>query len=181
MCGSWIVNQKLHPDKVLKILVIIFALFISQAEAGNNKLFKQQEFIDKFVYQSVEPFNKQEIKDIRAYSKLIKEEQSPYSDAYNFLEVGAKKHKFHFKGVTVTGFYIPKKRFFLEKVEITTHRFKLSGGIQVGVTNKELIKYFKYSGIVKGNDITYIGESETVAFYFKHGLINKIVFYVYTG
>lgn len=161
------------------ILCLIFALFLSSAEADSNELYKHQKLIDNFISQGVEPFKN--IKKIRAFSKLLKEEQSPYSDAYNSLEVGAKRHIFHFKGIVVTGFYIPKKRFFLEKVQLTTSNYKLSNGIQVGSTNKDLLNYFKSSGIVKGSDITYIGEAETVVFFFKGGEINKIVFYLYTG
>lgn len=164
-----------------KLPFLFLILFFSQAQADYKKIFKQQAFVDQFVSESVKHFDGKEIKTIKAYSKLIKEELFPYSDAYTLLDVGAKRHKLYFEGVTVTGFNIPNKRFFLEKVEITTPTYKLSNGIKVGSTNKELIKYFKFSGIIKGHDITYTGESETVTFYFKNGVINKIVFYLYTG
>jgi len=88
--------------------------------------------VDNFVWESTKPFKGDNISKIRSFSKVLREEESIYTDAYHDVDAGAKRYKFNFKGILVQGFFIPDKRFFLEYVKVTTPGFILAGGLKVG-------------------------------------------------
>jgi hypothetical protein len=165
--------------KNIPIIILFWISLLSYAEVPQWII--SQPIVDNYVLGCAQQVGGNNLDRIKKYSRLLSEDMTEYTDAYNSSEVGAKRYSLFFDGVIVKGFHIPGKIFLLQYVEITTPEFNFLDGIGVGRVEKELVNYFKSAGIKDGNKISFSGESEYVVFTITDSVVTKVQLYVYTG
>ena len=71
------------------------------------------------------------------------------------------------------------KRFLLEEVEITSARFRVKHGLNVGASVTELQRVLGEPDEIKGDVYSYFGEADTVHFVVRGGVIIKVKWELY--
>jgi len=78
--------------------------------------------------------------------------------------------------------YFPAKdhnRFLLQEVEISDPRFRIRHGLNVGASVTELHRVLGQPDEIKGDVHSYSGETDTVRFVIKNGVITKVKWELY--
>ena len=176
----------------MKILfLVIFAMAVlscrwafaneNNALAGEIEWLKQAAIIDGFVWESAKPFYGTQLNEIRRYRILKSEASKPYTSGLIDASVKSTYHTFHFSGVLVEGFFVPKDGFFVEKIEVTSPTFSFPKGLRIGSNIEEVKAALGNTISLDGTVLEYSGESETVTFHFRRGRVIKVQLRVYTG
>lgn len=157
---------------ILAFLALVAGNVCAAAPSADDAL-RQMAVVDRFVWDSVQPFYRTPVDEIRHFGKLEGEDTEPHPD-------GTKTRTFHFPGVVVAGLSVPGKGFFLQRVEVTTNALPLSGDLQIGSQVSDVLARLGTPAQQSTTALTFQGETERVTFQLHDERVSRVQFFVYT-
>jgi len=118
--------------------------------------------------------------DLKAVGKIEREVISTVRNPHVENQVDEVR-ELYYDGLYVRAYFPAKdhKRLFLEEVEITSARFRVKHGLNVGASVTELQRVLGQPDEVKGDVYSYFGEADTVHFVVRGGVIIKVKWELY--
>ncbi|KRT68718.1 MAG: hypothetical protein XU15_C0017G0017 [candidate division NC10 bacterium CSP1-5] len=118
--------------------------------------------------------------DLKAVGNVQREVVSTVKNRHDENQIDEVR-ELYYDGLYVRAYFPAKdhKRLFLEEVEITSARFRVKHGLNVGASVTELQRVLGQPDEVKGDVYSYFGEADTVHFVVRGGVIIKVKWELY--
>ena len=118
--------------------------------------------------------------DLKAVGNVQREVVSTVKNRHVENQVDEVR-ELHYDGLYVRAYFPAKdhKRLFLEEVEITSPRFKIKHGLDIGTPGAELQRVLGQPDEIRGDVYSYSGETDTVRFVIHNGVIAKVKWELY--
>jgi len=118
--------------------------------------------------------------DLKAVGNVQREVVSTVKNRHDENQIDEVR-ELYYDGLYVRAYFPAKdhKRLFLEEVEITSARFRVKHGLNVGASVTELQRVLGQPDEIKGDVYSYFGEADTVHFVVRGGVIIKVKWELY--
>ena len=118
--------------------------------------------------------------DLKAVGNVQREVVSTVKNRHDENQIDEVR-ELYYDGLYVRAYFPAKdhKRLFLEEVEITSPRFKIKHGLDVGTPVAELERVLGEPDEIKGDVYSYSGETDTVRFVIHNGVITQVKWELY--
>ena len=118
--------------------------------------------------------------DLKAVGKVQREVVSTVKNRHVENQIDEVR-ELYYDGLYVRAYFPAKdhRRLLLEEVEITSPRFGIKHGLDVGASVAELKAVLGQPDEIEGDVHSYSGETDTVRFVIKNGVITKVRWELY--
>jgi len=118
--------------------------------------------------------------DLKAVGKVQREVVSTVKNRHVENQIDEVR-ELYYDGLYVRAYFPAKdhRRLLLEEVEITSPRFGIKHGLNVGASVTELQRVLGEPDEIKGDVYSYFGEADTVHFVVRGGVIIKVKWELY--
>ncbi len=157
---------------------IALALPVMASQAQRDP--KSFETINEFVTQGWAFDLGTSLMDLKTVGNVQREVVSTVKNRHVENQVDEIR-ELYYDGLYVRAYFPAKdhKRLFLEEVEITSARFRIKHGLNVGASVTELQRVLGQPDEIKGDVYSYFGEADTVHFVVRGGVIIKVKWELY--
>ena len=165
------------PLGALTVLVALVVPVIGLTAQRDPKSF---ETINEFVTRGWAFELGTSLTDLKAVGKVQREVVSTVKNRHVENQIDEIR-ELYYDGLYIRA-YFPggdHKRFLLQEVEITSARFRVKHGLNVGTSVAELKAVLGEPDEIKGDVYSYSGETDTVRFVIKSGVITKVKWELY--
>ena len=158
--------------------LIVLALPVTGLTAERDA--KSNETINEFVSGGWAFELGASLADLKAVGKVQREVVSTVKNRHVANQIDEVR-ELYYDGLYVKAYFPARdhKRFLLEEVEITSPRFQIKHGLNVGASVAELKAVLGQPDEVKGDVYSYFGEADTVHFVVRGGVIIKVKWELY--
>ena len=167
-------------DARVKVLATLIALALPATASTAQRDPRSYETINEFVTQGWAFDLGTSLMDLKAAGKVHREVVATVRNPHVENQIDEVR-ELYYDGLYVRAYFPAKdhKRLFLEEVEITSPRFKIKHGLDVGTPVAELERVLGEPDEIKGDVYSYSGETDTVRFVVKNGVITKVRWELY--
>jgi len=118
--------------------------------------------------------------DLKAVGKVEREVISTVKNAHVEKQIDEVR-ELYYEGLYIKAYFPAKdhNRFLLQEVQITSPRFSVKHGLNVGASVAELHRVLGTPDEVKGDVYSYAGETDTVRFVITNGVITEVRWELY--
>ncbi len=164
----------------MRALAALIALALPVMASQVQREPKSFETINEFVTRGWAFELGASLTDLKAVGKIEREVVSTVRNPHVENQIDEVR-ELYYDGLYVRAYFPAKdhKRLFLEEVEITSPRFKIKHGLDVGTPVAELERVLGEPDEIKGDVYSYSGETDTVRFVVKNGVITKVRWELY--
>ncbi len=141
---------------------------------------KSDEVVNEFVSRGWAFELGTSLIDLRAVGKVQREVVSTVKNRHVENQIDEIR-ELYYDGLYIKAYFPAKdhKRFLLEEVEITSARFRIKHGLNVGASVAELQRVLGEPDEIEGDVYSYSGETDTVRIVIKSGVITKVRWELY--
>ncbi len=158
--------------------LVVLALPVTASPAQRDP--KSFETINEFVTRGWAFELGASLTDLKAVGKVQREVISTVRNAHVKNQIDEVR-ELYYDGLYIKA-YFPggdHKRFLLQEVEITSARFRIRHGLNVGASVTELHRVLGQPDEIKGDVHSYFGETDGVHFVIENGVITKVKWELY--
>ncbi len=158
--------------------LIVLALPVTGLTAERDA--KSYETINEFVSGGWAFEFGASLADLKAVGNVQREVVSTVKNRHVENQVDEIR-ELYYDGLFVRAYFPARdhRHFLLEEVEVTSPRFQIKHGLNVGTSVAELQRVLGQPNEIKGDVHSYSGETDTVRFVIKNGVIAKVRWELY--
>jgi hypothetical protein len=158
--------------------LIALALPVMASQAQRDP--RSYETINEFVTQGWAFELGASLTDLKAVGKVQREVVSTVKNRHVENQIDEIR-ELYYDGLYVKAYFPAKdhKRFLLQEVQITSPRFGVKHGLNVGTSVAELKAVLGEPDQTKGGISSYFGETDGVHFVIENGVITKVTWELY--
>lgn len=167
-------------DARVKVLATLIALALPATASTAERDPKSFETINEFVSRGWAFELGTSLTDLKAVGKVQREVISMVKNPHVENQIDEVR-ELYYDGLYIKAYFpaMDHKRFLLEEVEITSARFRVQHGLNVGASVAELERVLGEPDEIKGDVYSYSGETDTVRFVIHNGVITKVKWELY--
>jgi len=167
-------------DARMRTVVALIALALPVMASQAQRDPKSYEAINEFVSRGWAFELGASLADLQAVGKVQREVVSTVKNRHVENQIDEIR-ELYYDGLYVKAYFPAKdyEGFLLEEVEITSQRFQIKHGLNVGASVAELQRVLGEPDEVEGGVHSYSGETDTVRFVIQNGVITKIRWELY--
>ena len=167
-------------DARMKALAAFIALALPVMASPAQRDPRSYETINEFVTAGWAFELGTSLTDLKLVGKIQREVVSTVKNRHVENQVDEVR-ELYYDGLYIKAYFPAKdhKRFLLQEVQITSPRFRIKHGLNVGVPVAELQRVLGQPDEVKGGVYSYFGEADTVRFVIKNGVITEVKWELY--
>ena len=159
----------------MRVLATLVALVLPVAASAAQRDPQSFETINAFVTGGWAFELGTSLTDLKAVGKVEREVVSTVKNAHVGNQIDEVR-ELYYEGLYIKAYFPAKdhKRFLLQEVRITSPRFRIKHGLNVGASVAELHRVLGTPDEVKGDVYSYAGETDTVRFVITNGVITEV-------
>lgn len=164
----------------MRVLATLIALALPVTASTAQRDPKSYEAINEFATRGWAFELGTSLVDLKAVGKVEREVISTVKNPHVENQIDEIR-ELYYDGLYVRAYFPAKdhRRLLLEEVEITSPRFRIRHGLDVGASVAELQRVLGEPDDVEGDVHSYSGETDTVRFVIKNGVIAKVRWELY--
>ena len=164
----------------MRVLATLIALALPVMASQAQRDPRSYEMINEFVTRGWAFDLGTSLMDLKAVGKIEREVISTVRNPHVENQIDEVR-ELYYDGLYVRAYFPAKdhKRLFLEEVEITSPRFQIKHGLDVGTPVAELERVLGEPDEIKGDVYSYSGETDTVRFVIHNGVITQVKWELY--
>ena len=164
----------------MRVLATLVALVLPVAASAAQRDPQSFETINAFVTGGWAFELGTSLTDLKAVGKVEREVVSTVKNAHVGNQIDEVR-ELYYEGLYIKAYFPAKdhKRFLLQEVQITSPRFRIKHGLNVGASVAELHRVLGTPDEVKGDVYSYAGETDTVCFVITNGVITEVRWELY--
>ncbi len=164
----------------MRALAVLIALVLPVMASQAQRDPRTFETINEFVTRGWAFELGTSLTDLKLVGRIQREVVSTVKNRHVENQVDEIR-ELYYDGLYVRAYFPAKdhRRLLLEEVEITSPRFRIKHGLDVGASVAELQRVLGQPDEIKEDVYSYSGESDTVRFFIKNGVITKVRWELY--
>lgn len=167
-------------DARVKVLATLIALAVPVIGWTTQRDPRSSETINEFVTRGWAFDLGTSLTDLKLVGKIQREVISTVKNRHVENQID-EVHELYYDGLYVRAYFPARnhKRLLIEDVEITSPAFKVKHGLNVDTSVAELKAVLGEPDEIKEDVYSYSGETDTVRFFVKNGVITKVRWELY--